>query len=366
MSHHRALASGATAKLHAPRTISGYDVCPASRLEQAHERAVAVEKSVQSGVFGRDDTIRRCIATVIAGGHGLLEGDPGQSKSRLVESLFQALNFQTNKVGFTNDLQPRDLWDKVVHDRDSGELIITDGPIFCEGLMADEFNNASGRTQRALLQAMQGRVVFRGEDPAPLPEWFTVFAAENPPDVAEGTYPLSKAIKDRFMMVEFFGNIDRDASKRVGRLGRQESQKVSVEPVLSRYEDEATGVIRHEITDIQSVADDIVYAHTPIEEFVQDLIAKLRPDNYEKGSDHFVPQTFSKGMNGERPVMLLPRMAKAFALMEGSKAVEFEHIQAVAPYALGAHLTHKGSRADMAADEAIAKAFLETKNEFQP
>src|SRR6185436_6373221 len=55
------------------------------------------------------------------------------------------------------------------------------------------------KTQSALLQAMQERLVTIDRDTHPLPPNFTVFATENPIEY-EGTYPLPEAQKDRFMM----------------------------------------------------------------------------------------------------------------------------------------------------------------------
>jgi len=73
------------------------------------------------------------------------------------------------------------------------------GPIFTSFLLADEINRAPAKTQSALLQAMQERVVTIDRDTYPLPPNFTVFATQNPIEF-EGTYPLPEAQKDRFML----------------------------------------------------------------------------------------------------------------------------------------------------------------------
>ena len=73
------------------------------------------------------------------------------------------------------------------------------GPIFTTFLLADEINRAPAKTQSALLQAMQERVVTIDRETYPLSPDFTVFATQNPIEY-EGTYPLPEAQKDRFMM----------------------------------------------------------------------------------------------------------------------------------------------------------------------
>jgi MoxR-like ATPase len=73
------------------------------------------------------------------------------------------------------------------------------GPVFTSFLLADEINRAPAKTQSALLQAMQERVVTIDRDTHALPAIFTVFATQNPVEY-EGTYPLPEAQRDRFML----------------------------------------------------------------------------------------------------------------------------------------------------------------------
>ncbi|HLZ55141.1 MAG TPA: MoxR family ATPase, partial [Verrucomicrobiae bacterium] len=79
------------------------------------------------------------------------------------------------------------------------EFSLIKGPIFTSFLLADEINRAPAKTQSALLQGMQERVVTIDRETHPLPPNFTVFATQNPIEY-EGTYPLPEAQKDRFML----------------------------------------------------------------------------------------------------------------------------------------------------------------------
>jgi len=71
--------------------------------------------------------------------------------------------------------------------------------VFTSFLLADEINRAPAKTQSALLQAMQERMVTIDRETHLLPANFTVFATQNPIEY-EGTYPLPEAQKDRFML----------------------------------------------------------------------------------------------------------------------------------------------------------------------
>jgi MoxR-like ATPase len=66
-------------------------------------------------------------------------------------------------------------------------------------LLVDEINRMPPRTQAALLECMEERQVTSDGTRRPLPNWFTVFATQNPVDF-EGTYPLPEAQLDRFLM----------------------------------------------------------------------------------------------------------------------------------------------------------------------
>src|SRR5438046_6645578 len=94
---------------------------------------------------------------------------------------------------------PADITGTNVFNLQRNEFSLIKGPIFTSFLLADEINRAPAKTQSALLQAMQERVVTIDRDTYPLPPNFTVFATQNPIEY-EGTYPLPEAQKDRFML----------------------------------------------------------------------------------------------------------------------------------------------------------------------
>src|SRR5690606_38520691 len=76
------------------------------------------------------------------------------------------------------------------------------GPIFSNIILADEINRTPPKTQAALLEAMQEKIVTVGGQTHRLPQPFFVLATQNPIE-QEGTYPLPEAQLDRFMFNVF-------------------------------------------------------------------------------------------------------------------------------------------------------------------
>ncbi len=155
-----------------------------------------VIEEVSKVIVGQEEAIRLTLATILAGGHALLEGVPGVAKTTLAKALAAALGLDFKRVQFVPDLLPSDV---------TGTYIIRDGrfefhpgPVFTEILLADEINRAPPKTQAALLQAMQEREVTVLGVTHRLPELFTVIATMNPVEY-EGVYPLSEAQVDRFL-----------------------------------------------------------------------------------------------------------------------------------------------------------------------
>ena len=94
---------------------------------------------------------------------------------------------------------PADIIGTNIFNLKTDQFTLVKGPVFTTFLLADEINRAPAKTQSALLQAMQERMVTIDRATYPLPQNFTVFATQNPVEY-EGTYPLPEAQKDRFML----------------------------------------------------------------------------------------------------------------------------------------------------------------------
>src|SRR5215469_4798707 len=150
-------------------------------------------------IIGQHEVIERALIAIFTGNHALIEGVPGVAKTLLVRTLAHVLGSDFARIQFTPDLMPADITGTNVFNLQRNEFSLIKGPIFTSFLLADEINRAPAKTQSALLQAMQERLVTIDRDTHALPSNFTVFATQNPIEY-EGTYPLPEAQKDRFML----------------------------------------------------------------------------------------------------------------------------------------------------------------------
>src|SRR5882724_53478 len=150
-------------------------------------------------IIGQNDVIDKALIAIFTGNHALIEGVPGVAKTLLVRTLARVLGSDFARIQFTPDLMPADITGTNVFNFQRNEFSLIKGPVFTSFLLADEINRAPAKTQSALLQAMQERVVTIDRDTHPLPANFTVFATQNPIEY-EGTYALPEAQKDRFML----------------------------------------------------------------------------------------------------------------------------------------------------------------------
>ena len=147
---------------------------------------------------GQRFVLRKLLAAAIGGGHVLFEDFPGLGKTLLVKTFSEVIGCDQNRVQFTPDLMPGDILGTNIWQPQAGEFSLIKGPIFTQILLADEINRAPPKTQAALLQAMEERVITIEGETYKLDQPFMVMATQNPIE-QEGTYPLPEAQLDRFM-----------------------------------------------------------------------------------------------------------------------------------------------------------------------
>ncbi len=168
-------------------------------LEQLKEVFTRAKAEIAKVIIGQDEAVERALIAIFTSSHALIEGVPGVGKTLLVRTIGQVLSCEMNRIQFTPDLMPTDITGTNIYNLQQQSFDLVKGPIFTTFLLADEINRAPAKTQSALLQAMQERLVSIDRDTHKLSPHFTVFATQNPVEY-EGTYPLPEAQKDRFML----------------------------------------------------------------------------------------------------------------------------------------------------------------------
>lgn len=284
--------------------------------EQAVEILAQVKSQIANKVFGQNRVVEQVLCSILAGGHALLVGAPGLAKTRIVETMGEALGQDVSRIQFTPDLMPSDILGSEVLDvsKDGKRSFrFINGPVFTQLLMADEINRASPRTQSALLQAMQEDHVTIAGTRHDLPQPFHVLATQNPIE-HEGTYPLPEAQLDRFLLKIDVPYPNEETERRilVETTGDTEStvdQKIDAKKLLS----------------IQDLV-----RKMPVGEKVLNAILKLtRQSRPEQSDNEFVKKHVEWGPS-PRAGQALMLTTRARALINGRMAPSVSDVEALA------------------------------------
>ncbi|MDG1076203.1 MAG: MoxR family ATPase [Planktotalea sp.] len=291
-------------------------------IETLGARLAEAKESITKRFIGQERVVDLTLSALLCGGHALLIGLPGLGKTRLVETLSTVMGLHGNRVQFTPDLMPADiLGSEVLETGNDGRRAFKfiEGPIFCQLLMADEINRASPRTQSALLQAMQEKMVsVAGEDRALIAP-FHVLATQNPIE-QEGTYPLPEAQLDRFLVQINVPYPDRQTERDI------------LIATTGVTEDEAHAVF----TTDELLAAQTVLRRMPVGdsvvEMILDLVRAFRPGGSDASAR--VKDTVAWGP-GPRAAQALMLTVRAKALLDGRLAPSPEDVIDMAEPVLG-------------------------------
>lgn len=201
----------------------------------AAEHTEEIIREVGKVLAGKREVIEKVLMAVYAGGHILLEDNPGVGKTTLALGLSRALGLDYRRVQFTPDTMPSDVVGFSVYNRESGEFEYKSGAVNCHLFLGDELNRTSARTQAALLEVMEERAVTVDGVTYPVPDPFICIGTENPLGAA-GTQPLPESQLDRFMIRLSIGYPDTDTQIRLMEEREQGNPLDSVSNVLSAEE----------------------------------------------------------------------------------------------------------------------------------
>lgn len=310
------------------------------------DRFDGIKNEIEKAIIGQQELIEKVLIAMLCEGNVLLEGVPGLGKTQLVKTIGQVLNLNFSRIQFTPDLMPADILGTniIVHD-DNGrnKFEFQEGPVFTNILLADEINRATPKTQSAMLQCMQEKMVTAGNETRKLGKPFFVLATQNPIEM-EGTYPLPEAQMDRFL---FKLNVEFPNLKDLSQIVNLTTNNEDVE--LQKISDKAM------LLDMINISKEIPVSEA-VMEYAMKLVLYTHPENEAS------PETTKKYVrfgSSPRGAQAIIRAARVKALIEGRFNVSFDDIKYVAYPALRHRiiLNFEAMSDDVDSDFVIDKIF---------
>lgn len=295
-----------------------------------------IVSEINKVINGKESEIRIILCAILANENVLIEDIPGTGKTTLVKAFSKVLQLTSKRIQMTSDTLPSDITGYSIYNKEMGKFEFIKGPIFCNILLADELNRTSGRTQSALLEAMEEHQVTVDGKTYKLDEPFSVIATQNPYGYV-GTQQLPQAQLDRFSVKISLGypSVDEEVNILLNR--RTENPLDKLDYVISKKEFE----------DMQNSVKEI-FVNESIARYIATLVNITRNSNYvECGGS---PRVMVSVMN----------LSKAVAFSHNRNYVIPEDVKEIFVQAVSHRITLKKEYKGKVTSESLMKNILST------
>lgn len=295
-----------------------------------------IVSEIKKVINGKESAIRIILCAILADENVLIEDIPGTGKTTLVKAFSKVLQLTSKRIQMTSDTLPSDITGYSIYNKEMGKFEFIKGPVFCNILLADELNRTSGRTQSALLEAMEEHQVTVDGKTYKLDEPFSVIATQNPYGYV-GTQQLPQAQLDRFSVKISLGypSVDEEVNILLNR--RTENPLDKLDYVISKKEFE----------DMQNYVKEI-FVNESIARYIATLVNITRNSNYvECGGS---PRVMVSVMN----------LSKAVAFSHNRNYVIPEDVKEIFVQAVSHRITLKKEYKGKVTSESLMKNILST------
>jgi len=306
--------------------------------EFAQRGWIAYLERMEQVIVGKREVITMAGLAMISGGHILLEDVPGVGKTVLARAMARVTGGAFRRIQMTPDMMPADITGSMVWEPSSGELRYSEGALQANVVLADELNRAPARTQSALLEAMEERMVTVDGMTRPLPDPFMLIGTQNP-QYFEGTYRMPEAEADRFMMRLSIGYPHAEHEADMLLRQREEHPLLRVKPLWTPEEWRLLVRRVH-----------MVHVDEALCRYMADLALATRTH-----------ESVALGVS-PRGTLALMRAAQAHAWVEGRTYAVPDDVKAVAVYVLAHRLQlhNHALRAGIVAEEIVLEVLGHT------
>lgn len=192
-------------------------------------------EEIRKDVLELSEPIEQIFIAMLAGGHVLLEGEPGVGKTLTIVSACRTINAKSSRIQGAPELRPSDMYyslgslEGAGHGKTLRELHLVPGPLFTQKLIIDEINRMDTRALAVLLEPMEEQQITLEGKTVSLGEFFFVLGTQNPVETSESTNELPAALQERLMLKIY---VPYPAPDLIRRIAVHDTRKKQIDAVF--------------------------------------------------------------------------------------------------------------------------------------